>query len=70
MIVDLSPVKNKVPEQLEDIGKKESLRPQQVYTRKYHSMMLESCTGKGKIAEPSIQCNFEGVKSPNVPIVT
>ena len=32
--------------------------------------MLESCTGKGKIAEPSIQCNFEDVKSPNVPPVT
>ena len=32
--------------------------------------MLESCTGKGQIAEPSIQCNFEGVESPNVPVVT
>ena len=28
--------------------------------------MLESCTGKGKNAEPSIQCNFEGVESPNI----
>ena len=34
LIVDSSPVKNKVPEQLEDIGKKEILSPQQVYTRK------------------------------------
>ena len=32
--------------------------------------MLESSIGKGKIAKPSIQCNFEGVKSPNVPVVT
>ena len=30
--------------------------------------MLESCTGKRKIAEPSIQCNFEGAKSPYFPI--
>ena len=70
LIVDSSPIKNKVIEQLEDIGRKESLIPQQVYTRKYHSVMLESCTGKGKIAEPSIQCNFEGVKSLDVPVVT
>ena len=69
MIVDSSPVKNKVPEQLKDIGKKESLSLQEVYIRNYHSVMLESFTGKGKIAEPSIQCNFEGVRSPNVPVV-
>ena len=68
MIVDSSPVKNKVPEQLEYIGRKESFSHQQVYTRKYLSMLLESCTRKGKIVEPSIQCNFEGVKSPNVPV--
>ena len=35
---------------------------------KYHSVMLESCTGKGKIAEPSIECNFEGVESPDIPV--
>ena len=68
LIVDSYPVKNKVPEQLEDIGRKESLSAQQVYTRKYHSVMLESCTGKRKIAEPSIQCNFEGVESPDIPV--
>ena len=32
--------------------------------------MLESCTCKEKIAIPLIQCNFEGVKSTDVPIVT
>ena len=68
LIVNSSSVKNKVLEQLEDIGKKESLGPQQVYTRKYHSVMLESCTEKGKIAEPSIQCNFEGAESPDIPV--
>ena len=70
MIVDSSPVKNKVLEQLEDIGKKESLIPWQFYNRKYNSVMLEACTVKGKIAKPSIQCNFEGVKSPDIPVVT
>ena len=65
-----SPVKKKVLEQLEDIEKNESLNPQQVYNRKNHSVMLESCTCKEKITVPSIQCNFEGVKSPDVPVVT
>ena len=69
-MVDSSPVKKKVLEQLEDIEKNESLNLQQVYTRKHHSVMLESCTGKEKIAVPSIQCNFEGVKSTDIPIVT
>ena len=35
---------------------------------KYHSVMLESCTGKGKIADPSIQCHFEGAESPDIPV--
>ena len=35
---------------------------------KYHSVMLESCTKKGKIAEPSIQCNSEGVDSLDIPV--
>ena len=53
-MVNSSSVKSKVSEQLEDIKKKESLSPQQVHTMKHHSMMLESCIGKGKIAESSI----------------
>ena len=35
---------------------------------KYHLVMLESCIGKGKITEPSIQCNFEGVESLDIPV--
>ena len=35
---------------------------------KNHSVMLESCIGKGKIVEPSIQSNFEGVESPNIAV--
>ena len=31
--------------------------------------MLESCTRKGKIVEPSIQCNFECVEPPYIPII-
>ena len=30
--------------------------------------MLASCTGEGKTTEPSIQCNFEGVESPDIPV--
>ena len=68
LMVNSSLVKNKVSKELEYIKEKESLSPQQVHTMKYHSVMLESCTGKGKIAKPSIQCNFEGVESPNFPV--
>ena len=31
---------------------------------KHQSVMLAACTGEGKITDPSIQCNFEGVESP------
>ena len=37
---------------------------------KHHSMMLESCTSKGKIADPLIQCNFEGAESLDIPVTT
>ena len=35
---------------------------------KHHSVMLATCIGEGKIAEPSIQCNFEGAESPYIPV--
>ena len=68
LIVNSSSVKDKVSEQLGDIKEKESLSPRQVHTMKHHSVMLESCTGKEKIADPSIQCNFEGVESLDIPV--
>ena len=35
---------------------------------KHHSVMLATCTGEGKIAQPSIQCNFEGAESLDIPV--
>ena len=36
---------------------------------KHHSVMTTSCTGEEKIAEPSTQCNFEGVESLDIPVI-
>ena len=52
----------------EDMEEKESLSSQQVHIKEEHSVILESSTGKDKVAEQSIDFNTERVRSPEVPV--
>ena len=65
---NLASTKIKISEQLKYVKRQENLSPQQDDSMKHHSMMLEACTSEGKIADPSIQCNFEGAESPDFPV--
>ena len=52
----------------EDTEEKEILGSQQVHIKKEHSMILESSTGRDKVAEQSIDFSTERVRSPKVPV--